>query len=49
MDFRLIVPAAHLAVFCSFDDNAVSEEAAEHEFHLVQTKNDLSEAWFELK
>ncbi|CAN0148354.1 unnamed protein product [Ectocarpus sp. 12 AP-2014] len=33
----------------AFSDSAVSEEAAEHQFQLVQTKEDVSEAWFKIK
>lgn len=32
-----------------FSDDAVSAEAAEHQFELIQAKQDLSEAWFEIK
>ena len=46
---HLIALAFRLGLDHSFEDTAVSEEAAEHEFQLVQTDNDLSEAWFELK
>lgn len=43
----------HLRARCwcalRFSDDAVSEEAAEHQFKLVRTQDDLSEAFFELK
>lgn len=32
-----------------FSDSAVSEEAAEHQFQIIQNGDDLSEAWFEIK
>lgn len=32
-----------------FSDDAVTEEAAEHTFQLIEAKEDLSEAWFEVK
>ncbi|CAM9188145.1 unnamed protein product [Scytosiphon promiscuus] len=32
-----------------FADSAVSKEAAEHQFRLVQTDRDLSEAWFQIR
>lgn len=35
--------------YARFSDDAVSEEAAEHQFRLIQADNDLSEAWFEIK
>eukprot|EP00903_Cladosiphon_okamuranus_P019908 g18297.t1 len=32
-----------------FSDSAISEEAAEHQFQIIQNGDDLSEAWFEIK
>lgn len=39
----------HVYVPRRFSDSAVTEEAAEHQFRIVQKSDDLSEAWFEIK
>lgn len=36
-------------IWCRFSDKAVAEEAAEHQFDLIQKDQELSEAWFEIK
>lgn len=51
----LLLQSAHSVALCTcvldrrFSDSAVSEEAAEHQFQIVQTNDDLSEAWFQIE